>query len=122
MKSWRINGLSMKKNLEIFLANILESIDEIESYTQDATEKDFLQSHIMQDAVMRRLEIIGEAVRNIPMSFRNQHENIPWKKIAGIRDILIHEYFSVDIGLVWEIVQKDIPKLKSDIVALLNDL
>jgi len=74
---------------------------------------------LIQDAVIRRLEIIGEAVKNIPFSFRKEYPKIPWKKISGLRDILIHEYFGVDMRLVWRITKKDMPEFKkriSDII------
>jgi uncharacterized protein with HEPN domain len=109
-----------KKDPEIFLRHILESINEIDRNIKGMSEIKFSKSTTIQDAVMRRLEIIGEAVRNIPDSFRNKHKKTPWKKIAGLRDVLIHEYFGVDIKLVWEIVNKDIPKLKKQIVSLLE--
>jgi len=68
------------------------------------------------------LEIIGETVKNLPEFFIKQHPAIPWKKMAGMRNILIHEYFEVDIDLVWKIAKKDIPKLKKQIISLLKKL
>ena len=68
---------------------------------------------------MRRLEIIGEAAKNIPDYFRKKNPQIPWREIAGLRDILIHEYFGVDMSLVWKIANKDIPKLKRQILKLI---
>lgn len=69
---------------------------------------------------MRRLEIIGEAVKNLPIPFKKKHPEMPWKKIAGLRDILIHEYFGVNLVLVWKIINKNIPKLKQQIRKLLE--
>jgi uncharacterized protein with HEPN domain len=112
----------MKKDPKIFLEHILESIDEIERNTKNLSEDEFFNSTTIQDAVVRRLEIIGEAVKNLPAPFKNQHPGIPWKKIAGLRDILIHEYFGVDLDLVWKITNKDIPQLKNQIVNLLEKL
>lgn len=109
-----------KKDPKIFLGHIMESIDRIESDTVGLSEAGFSEMPTVQDAVIRRLEIIGEAVRNIPKSFRSEHPEIPWKKIAGMRDVLIHEYFGVDLELVWKIVQKDIPKLKKQISKLVG--
>jgi len=83
----------MKKDPRPYLNDVLESIEKIEEYTGVIKEKDFYQSTQIQDSVLRRLEIIGEAVKNMPKDFRNKYPDIPWKKIAGMRDILIHEYF-----------------------------
>lgn len=112
----------MKKNLKIFLEHILESIIEIEKHTKNISSTEFLKMTIVQDATMRRLEIMGEAVKNLPDFFKNNHPYIPWKEIAGLRDVLIHEYFGVDLGLVWEVVKKDIPKFKKEIVELIDNI
>jgi len=112
--------MKVKKDPEIFLKYILESIGEIERNIKNMLEDKFFDSVTIQDAVVRRLEIIGEAVKNLPFSFKNKHPEIAWKKIAGMRDVLIHEYFGVNIGLVWKVVNNDIPKLKKQIVELLE--
>lgn len=90
----------MEKNYRIFLAHILESINWIEKDTRGFKKADFLQNRTIQDAVARRLEIIGEAVRNLPLDWREKSRQIPWGKITGMRDFLIHEYFGVDLDLV----------------------
>ncbi|MBI5152452.1 DUF86 domain-containing protein [Candidatus Peregrinibacteria bacterium] len=108
----------MKKDLKIFLEHIMESIIEIEKYTKNISRTKFLKTTQTQDAVVRRLEIIGEAVKNLPSSFKNKHPSIPWRKIAGLRDILIHDYFGVNLDLVWKVVKKNIPKLKKQISEL----
>jgi len=105
----------MKKDPRIFLQHILESIEQIEDYTSDMLESEFMDSQETQDAVLRRIEIIGEAVKNIPDEFKKTHPNIPWREIAGMRDTIIHEYFNVDLPLVWSTVKKDIPKLKEQV-------
>jgi uncharacterized protein with HEPN domain len=112
--------MKAKKDPKIFLEHILESIGEIENNIEGMSEVKFSKSITIQDATVRRLEIIGEAVRNIPDSFRKKHVKVPWKKIAGLRDVLIHEYFGVDMELVWKITNKDIPKLKKQIIHLLE--
>lgn len=81
----------MKRGPRIFLSHILQSIGWIESYTKDVTRESFVQSVGIQDQVISRLEIIGEAVKRIPPGIRESHPDIPWKKIAGMRDVLIHE-------------------------------
>ncbi len=108
----------MKKDPKIFLEHILESVKEIERNIKGMAEDDFFDSTTIQDAVVRRLEIIGEAVKNLPDSFKNKYPKIPWKKIAGTRDVLIHEYFGVDADLVWKIANKNIPQLKKQISEL----
>lgn len=112
--------MKTKKDPKIFLKHILESIEEIEKNTKNLSRDNFFSSVIIQDATIRRLEIIGEAVKNLPLSFRNKNVEISWKKIAGMRDVLIHGYFGVDIDLVWKIVNKDIPTLKKQIAKLLE--
>lgn len=110
----------MKKDPKIFLQHILESISEIEKYTKGISEDKFSKSTQIQDAVIRRLEIIGEAAKNIPGKIRKQYEFIPWKKMTGSRDVLIHNYFEVDIESVWDTATNDIPQLKQDIKKLLE--
>lgn len=111
-----------EKDPKIFLVYILESINEIERNTKNLSQDKFLKLTTIQDAVMRRLEIIGEAVKNLPISFKKKYPEMSWKKIAGLRDILIHEYFGVNLILVWKIVNKDIPKLKKQILELLGKI
>lgn len=112
----------MKKDPKILLFDILDSIEKIEKYVKNVSEDDFFENIQIQDAIVRRIEIIGEAVKSLPISFRNKHTDIPWKKIAGTRDVLIHDYSGVDVDLVWKIIKKDIPKLKKQIKGLLKNL
>jgi uncharacterized protein with HEPN domain len=101
------------KKTNILLSHILESIHDIQSYIKDLTKEDFLASKEKQDSVNRRLEIIGEAVRNLPDEFKSKHEEISWVEIVGMRNNLIHEYFGVDLPLVWDTIAIDIPKLQA---------
>lgn len=112
----------MKKDFKIFLEHIKESIEEIERHTENMSEKEFMDDTKTQDAVFRRIEIIGEAVKNIPPDFKRKNTQVEWREIAGTRDKLIHEYFGVDLDLVWEIINKDIPKLKKQILKILETL
>lgn len=103
------------KSANVFLTHILESIEKIETSLQGKTKKDFLDSIDLQDANVRRLEIIGEAAKNLPIAFTKKHKNVPWSDIARTRDKLIHHYFGVDLDQVWLIIKDDLPKLKKQI-------
>ncbi|MCD4791816.1 MAG: DUF86 domain-containing protein [Bacteroidales bacterium] len=81
----------MKKDNSIYIGHIMNGIDKILSYTDKLSEEQFLENDLVQDAVIRNLEIIGEAVKMLSNEFRTEFNNIPWKDIAGMRDILIHE-------------------------------
>ncbi|OGK52773.1 hypothetical protein A2966_04670 [Candidatus Roizmanbacteria bacterium RIFCSPLOWO2_01_FULL_41_22] len=105
----------MRKDPHVFIEHIKDSIRKLEEYTNGISKEDFLINQQLQDAVIRRLEVIGEAVRNLSDEFRVQVPDIEWKKIAGMRDFLIHEYFGVDLDLVWEVIEKDIPGLKKEL-------
>ena len=96
----------MKKNDSIFLKHMLDAINLIEEYLRDKDYDEFKNNHMLQDEVIREIEIIGEATKNLSMEFRNKHLNIPWRQIVGMRDKLIHGYFGVDIDAVWDTVMK----------------
>jgi len=112
----------MKKSNSIYLKHILTSIDKIELYTKNISEGEFFNKSLIQDGVIRQLEIIGEAVKNISKDLKYEHFEISWQDIAGMRDKLIHHYFGVDIGLVWVTIQNDIPIIKSKIKEILKNL
>ena len=111
----------MKKNVGVFLKHILDSISSIENYMKEKSEQDFIEALETQDAVMRRLAVIGEAAKNIPMSLREKHGNIDWKAIIGLKNVLVHEYFGVDISVIWHIIKDDLPKLKLEIEKMLRE-
>lgn len=112
----------MKRDIRVYLEDILESLEKIEEYTQAIDLEEFLRKSQTQDAVLRRLEIIGEAVKHIPKRVRNNHPDIPWQQIAGMRDVLIHEYFGVNLMRVWQVVTKDIFLLKTIVEKIKGDL
>src|SRR3989339_861168 len=111
----------MKKEPLVFVLHIRISIRFIEKYIMGLSKSDFLKSNEIQDAIARRLEIIGEASKNLPASFKNKYPEISWKKIVGMRNVLIHEYFGVNLGLIWQIVKKDLPIFKKQIEEITND-
>ncbi|MEO2068471.1 MAG: DUF86 domain-containing protein [Desulfurobacteriaceae bacterium] len=112
--------MSRSRDYKLFLEDILISIQKIEKYTADLNFEEFAKSDIVIDAVIRNLEIIGEAVKKLPMEVRKRYPHIPWKEIAGFRDILIHDYFGVDIGIVWQTITEDIPYLKKQIEIIIK--
>lgn len=107
------------KDDRVYLISILESIESIEEYTKSGKES-FMKDKMIVDAVIRNLEIIGEASKKISPSLKKGHAEIPWKDMAGLRDVLIHDYLGVDKRKVWNVVENDLSSLKSSIKSLLN--
>ena len=112
----------MKKNDIIYLQHILDAILRIESYLHKIDEETFYKYYLRQDGIIRQLEIIGEAVKNISNELRQKYPMIPWKGYAGMRDKLIHGYFGVDIEQVWIAAADDIPLLKKQIIQIVEIL
>lgn len=102
-----------------YLEHILEAIEAIDRYTSGGRDEFFAESH-WQDAVVRRLEIIGEAVKRLSDETREKAPEIPWKAIAGMRDVLIHDYMGVDLDAVWETTQEDLPNLRTAVQRILD--
>jgi len=98
-----------------FLKDIQEAMKRIESYTEDMGYNEFLKDLKTQDAVVRNIEIIGEAVKNLSSDFKEKHDNIEWRKIAGTRDKIIHFYFGVNWDIVWDIIRNKLPALEEEI-------
>ena len=105
----------------VYLNDILESIEKIEGYLDGFKAMDFENDSAIQDAVMRRLEIIGEAVKRLPEKMKSEYSDIPWRNIAGMRDILIHEYAGVQTERVWRTVKNDLPPLKRVMAKLIKE-
>jgi len=112
----------MKRDVRLYLDDIQEAIERIEDYTDGRSEHQFLDEPLLQDGVLRRLSIIGEAAKHIPKRLRDQHPEIPWQQVAGFRDILIHEYFGIRLRNAWKVVQDDLTPLKETIRAMQRDL
>lgn len=112
----------MPREYKAYLEDILEAIRKIEKYTENISMEDFAKDELIQDGVVRNLEIIGEAVKNIPEDIKNRKSQVAWKKIAGLRDILIHGYFGIDVDIVWDVVKNKIPELKQKISEIVSVL
>jgi uncharacterized protein with HEPN domain len=102
-----------------FLYDIQEAVRRIKVYTHEMTYEEFLADTRTQDAVIRNLEIVGEATKKLPAGLRSQYPNVPWKEMAGARDRLIHGYFGVDIEVVWKISIAELPNLTLQIAKIL---
>ena len=112
----------MSRGIEILLGEILNAIALLRGYTEGLDFDGFAASIEKQDSVIRRLEIIGQAVKGIPDAVRTRYPAIPWRDIAGARDILIHEYFRVDLVMAWDMVRKDLPVLEAEVQRILQEL
>lgn len=112
----------MSKDVVTFLKHILECADYIENRTKNISQEEFDKNDLVQDGVIRRLEIIGEAIRHIPEDFRQKYKDVPWIDIMDTRNKLIHDYFGVDLKLVWQMAKTDIPALKIQIEEILESI
>ena len=104
----------------MYIKHIKDAIELILEYTKEHNKSSFSSKKMVQDAVIREIELIGEAVKNITMKYRENYSEIPWNKIAGMRDKLIHGYFNVDIDRVWAVIVKDIPDLRKNIEKIIK--
>ncbi|RKU15780.1 hypothetical protein C6501_06360 [Candidatus Poribacteria bacterium] len=104
----------MSQDFDIYFEDILEAIERIQEYVQDVTRETFETDRMRIDAVIRNLEVIGKTVKQVPGSVREKYPSVAWWKIAGLRDVLIHKYFDVNLEIVWGVVQSNIPILQTD--------
>lgn len=112
----------MQKDPSIYLEHIYDNISKIESFSKNITRKSLEKNVLKQYAIIRAIELIGEAVKNLPTTFKKKYTYIPWKEIVGTRDKLIHHYFGIDLNIVWIIINKELPKLKKEILKIKEDL
>jgi len=112
----------MIKDDIVYLNHIIDAISRIEEYVHGLTYDDFIENYLIQDGVIRQIQVIGEATKKISDNTREKYPEIPWKDIAGMRDKLIHDYFGIDLDAVWDTVEKDIPVLKDEIQTIIKEL
>lgn len=107
-----------KRDYSLFIDDILDSIRKIERYTESKTFEGFSQDEMAVDAVIRNFEIIGEAARNIPEEIKGKYPFVEWKEMLGFRNVLIHDYFGIEVESVWDTVQNNIPILKKHVLEM----
>jgi len=110
------------RDVRLFINDILEAIGKIEKYVHGKSYGEFEKDDKTKDAVVRNLEIVGEAVRNIPENFKEKYPDVDWNAAAGMRDKLIHEYFGVSLAIVWETVKSDLPPFKKRLMEISKEM
>ena len=108
----------MIRDDQVYLAHISDALQQISTYTKGMDDEAFRSNRMVQDAVIRQFEIVGEATKNLSDSFRGNHPIVPWKDLAGFRDKLIHQYFGVDLSTVWRSVVDDVPVLLQEVLKI----
>lgn len=111
-----------KRSELVYLEDILDAVRKIMAYLSDTSKSEFYANTEKQDAVLRRLEIIGEASKKISNALRLRYADVPWRQMAGMRDVVIHEYYGVSLDLIWNVAKKEIPPLQAKIEQIIEDL
>lgn len=112
----------MTREPRLYLQDILDSIKKIQQYMGNLTFDEFVSNDMVIDAVVRNFEIMGEAAAHIPDSIRSAYPNIPWKEMRGLRNVVVHEYFGVDLKIIWKTAQESLPELSEMIKEVLSNL
>ncbi len=111
----------MSRDYRVFLDDIVAAIDKIAAFTESLSQEQFAADVRTFDAVIRNLEIVGEAAKHVPQDVRLKFPNVEWRKAAGLRDLLAHEYFAVDADIIWDVVKNKLPQLRQEVVGILAD-
>lgn len=111
----------MPRDFRVYLEDILGAIGKIKRYTKELSKQAFAGDDKTLDAVVRNLEVIGEAAKQLPADLRAREPGIDWQKIAGLRDVLIHQYFGIDVDILWDVIQNKLPALEAAVAALLRE-
>jgi uncharacterized protein with HEPN domain len=111
---------SKQRDYLLFLEDIVTAITKIEDYTANLELESFLCSNMIQDAVVRNFEIIGEAVKHVPQRVRRQYPQVEWNEAAGFRDVLIHDYFGIDVDSIWDTIRNNLPLFKGHVIDVLQ--
>ncbi|MDD2921102.1 MAG: DUF86 domain-containing protein [Anaerolineales bacterium] len=112
----------MRQNRDhIYLGDIFDAIERIEGYTTGVKKKDFMDNFMMQDAVMRQIEIIGEASNSVSDEFQEEHQNLPWFQMRGIRNKIVHDYRGINLHIIWDTVTNNLPLLKKQVQDILGE-
>ena len=110
-----------RRDWKLYIEDIVSSIEKIEEYNQNLDFHAFKENNLVIDAVVRNLEVIGEAAKNVPEEIKKKYSFIPWLQITGLRNKIIHAYFVVDLKIIWQIIQKDLPELKESIRKIIEE-
>lgn len=110
-----------KRPIDLLLNDIRQAIDRIEQYIKNLSFDAFSDDQKSVDAVVRNLEIIGEAASRLPDEFKEKYSEIEWYKVVGLRHRIVHEYFGIDLEIIWQILQKDLPELRQKIIRIMGD-
>jgi uncharacterized protein with HEPN domain len=110
----------MPRDYKVFLDDILEATRKILEYTSTSSEEQFYADRKTVEAVVWNLQIIGEAAKNIPEEIRSRYPDIPWRDMAGLRDIIVHQYFGIKLDVIWKVIQRDVPRVEKGIRGILD--
>ena len=111
----------MRRN-ELYIADIINAMEKIFEYTEGMTKQEFKKNELVKDAVLRNIEIIGEAANKLSEEIYNNYKNVPWRRMIGLRNIVIHEYFGVDLNIIWKIITVNLPETRPEIKKIKEDI